>query len=94
MWRLVVSMQDKGRNDYQMLHLSTALGKMFNKAVELSRKELDPVMYTFGVMDPELYNDYCAARVIKDIGLTRLTAGRRRPSSNITRGNAHRCSEK
>lgn len=55
-----------------MLHLSRPLGEILNKAVELSRKELDPVMYTFRVTEPELHNDYCAVRVIKDISMRNL----------------------
>jgi hypothetical protein len=47
----------------------TALAEMFNKADELLREELDPVMHIFRLTDPDLYNDYRAARVIKDIGV-------------------------
>jgi hypothetical protein len=50
----------------------TALAEMFNKADELLREELDPVMHIFRITDPELYNDYRAARVIKDIGVRHL----------------------
>ena len=46
-----------------------ALAEMFNKADELLREELDPVMHIFRLTDPDLYNDYRAARVIKDIGV-------------------------
>jgi hypothetical protein len=47
----------------------TAVAEMFNKADELLREELDPLMHIFRLTDPELYNDYRAARVIKDIGV-------------------------
>ena len=52
----------------------TAVAEMFNKADELLKDELDPVMHIFRLTDPELYDDYRAARVIKDIGVRHVKA--------------------
>jgi hypothetical protein len=50
----------------------SALAEMFDKADELLKDELDPVMHIFRLTDPELYSDYRAARVIKDIGVRHM----------------------
>jgi hypothetical protein len=55
-----------------MLHLPTASGEMFNRTDELSRKELDQVMYIFRITDPKPYNGYSEARVMKNIGVRHL----------------------
>jgi hypothetical protein len=47
----------------------SALAELFEKADELLKEELDPVMHIFRVADPDFYGDYKAARVIKDIGV-------------------------
>ena len=69
MGRLVVSVENKERDHHQMPRLSTLLGGMFHRADKPMREELDPVMHIFQITDPELYSDYRAARVIKDIGV-------------------------
>ncbi len=47
----------------------TAVADLFNQADEVLKEEIDPLMQFFRVSQPELYNDYRAARVIKDIGV-------------------------
>jgi hypothetical protein len=70
--RLVMSVQNKDRGHDQMLRLPAVSGGRFNKGEESLKEELDLVTYIFRVMDPELYNDYRAARGIKDIGVRHL----------------------
>ena len=53
----------------------TAVSDLFIQADEVIREELDPMMQIFRVTDPELYNDYRAARVIKDVGVRHNKAG-------------------
>jgi hypothetical protein len=69
---LVGSEQNKERNHDQMLRLPAVSCGRFNKGEESLKEELDLVTYIFRVMDPELYNDYRAARGIKDIGVRHL----------------------
>jgi len=53
----------------------TAVSDLFIQADEVIKEELDPLMQGFRVKDPEFYNDYRAARVIKDIGVRHNKAG-------------------
>ena len=46
----------------------TAVSDLFVQVDEVLKEELDAMMQIFRVTDPELYNDYRAARVIKDLG--------------------------
>ena len=71
-----MSMRKIERDPDQLGHLRTALGVMFNKADELTRKGLDPVMYIFQVTRSGLLNDGCAARSIKDIGVRILKSAK------------------
>lgn len=47
----------------------TAVSDLFVQADETLKEEVDPLMQMLRVTDPEFYNDYRAARVIKDIGV-------------------------
>jgi hypothetical protein len=53
----------------------TAVGELFVQADEVLKEDLDPIMQVFRVKDPEFYNDYRAARVIKDIGVRHNKTG-------------------
>jgi len=53
----------------------TAVGDLFVQADQVLKDELDTMMQIFRVTDPEFYNDYRAARVIKDIGVRHNKAG-------------------
>jgi hypothetical protein len=53
----------------------TAVGELFVQADEILKEDLDPMMQIFRVTDPEFYNDYRAARVIKDIGVRHNKTG-------------------
>ena len=53
----------------------TAVSDLFVQADQVLREELDPMMQIFRVTDPEFYNDYRAARVIRDIGVRHNKAG-------------------
>jgi hypothetical protein len=47
----------------------TAVSDLFVQADEVIKEEIDPMMQVFRVTDPEFFNDFRAARVIKDIGV-------------------------
>ena len=47
----------------------TAVSDLFIQADQILKDELDRMMQFFRVGAPEFYNDYRAARVIKDIGV-------------------------
>ncbi len=53
----------------------TAVSDLFVQADEVIKEEIDRMMQVFRVTDPELYNDYRAARVIKDLGARHLKPG-------------------
>ena len=53
----------------------TAVSDLFVQADEVIKEEIDPMMQIFRVTDPELYNDYRAARVIKDLGVRHTKSG-------------------
>jgi len=53
----------------------TAVSDLYVQADEVLKEELDPLMQGFRVTDPEFYNDYRAARVIKDIGVRHAKPG-------------------
>jgi hypothetical protein len=53
----------------------TAVSDLFVQADEVLKEELDRMMQVFRVTDPEFYNDYRAARVIKDIGVRHTKPG-------------------
>ena len=80
------AMKDVASGTAERVGARTALAEMFNKADELLREELDPVMHIFRLTDPDLYNDYRAARVIKDIGVRHVktpeTAGAAVPAGS------------
>ena len=47
----------------------TAVSDLFVQADEVLKEELDRMMQVYRISDPEFYNDYRAARVIRDIGV-------------------------
>ena len=53
----------------------TAVSDLFVQADEVLKEELDALMQSFRVSDPEFFNDYRAARVIKDIGVRHNKTG-------------------
>ena len=92
MQRLVMSIQNKEPRHDQMPRVSTLLGGMFYWEEKPMREELDRVMHMLHVTDPELYNDYRFARVIKDIGVkhlkTRETAGAAETAGSLNQARA------
>ena len=57
----------------------TAVSDLFVQADEVLKEELDRMMQVYRVSDPEFYNDYKAARVIKDLGVRHGKAGQPAP---------------
>ena len=53
----------------------TAVSDLFNQADQILKDEIDRMMQFFRVSAPEFYNDYRAARVIKDTGVRHNKAG-------------------
>ena len=53
----------------------TAVSDLFIQADQILKDELDRMMQFFRVSAPEFYNDYRAARVIRDIGVRHNKAG-------------------
>ena len=53
----------------------TAVSDLFNQADQILKDEVDRMIQFFRVSVPEFYNDYRAARVIKDIGVRHGKAG-------------------
>jgi hypothetical protein len=59
----------------------TAVSDLFIQTDDVVREEVDPMMQIFRVTDPEFYNDYRAARVIKDIGVRHTKTGQPAPTA-------------
>jgi len=63
------AIEDIGTGMASRVGARTAVGDLFIQVDDLLKEELDPMMELFRMKEPELYNDYHAARVIKDIGI-------------------------
>ncbi len=63
------AIQDVGTGIAARVGARTAVGDLFIQADDLLKEEIDPLMEMFRMKEPELYDNYHAARVIKDIGI-------------------------
>lgn len=63
------AMRDVASGMAERTGAKTAVSDLFVQADEVLKEEVDPMMQLFRVREPEFYNDYRAARVIKDIGV-------------------------
>ncbi len=54
---------------------ATAVNDLFERADEMLKGQIDTLMQFFRISEPEFYNDYRAARVIKDLGGSHTTPG-------------------
>ena len=63
------AIEDLGTGLAARVGARTALGDLFIQADDLLKEEVDSLMELLRLKEPELYNDYHAARVIKDIGI-------------------------
>ena len=63
------TIEDIGTGMAARVGARTAVGDLFIQADELLKEEIDAMMELFRVKEPEMYNNYHAARVIKDIGI-------------------------
>ncbi len=59
----------------------TAVSDLFNQADQILKDEVDRMMQFFRVSAPEFYNDFRAARVIKDIGVRHGKTGQPAPAA-------------
>ena len=51
------------------------LSELFVQADEVLKEEIDPMMQVFRMSDAEFYNEYRAARVIRDLGVRHTKPG-------------------
>ncbi len=51
------------------------LSELFVQVDEVFKEEIDPMMQVFRVTNPEFYNEYRSARVIKDLGVRHARPG-------------------
>ncbi len=63
-----LSVKDLASGMAERVGARTAVSDLFVQADEVIKEEIDPMMQIFRVTDPEFFNDFRAARVIKDIG--------------------------
>jgi hypothetical protein len=64
-----LAMKDVSSGMAERTGAKTAVSELFVQAYDVLKQELDPLMQIFRVTDPEFFNDFRAARVVKDIGV-------------------------
>jgi hypothetical protein len=69
------AMKDVSSGMAERTGAKTAVSDLFSQADLVLKEEVDPMMQIFRVTEPEFYNDFRAARVIKDLGVRHAKSG-------------------
>ena len=68
------ALKDVASGTAERVGVRTTVSELFTQVDDVLKEEIDPMMQIFRVTDPEFYNQFRAARAIKDIGVRHAKA--------------------